>query len=53
MQANVTTHKNSPTSYYVPHRPDDAIREYLRGKYFCTVDLLFHWFGLVCFANKN
>ncbi len=21
--------------------------------YHCTVDLLFDWFGLVCFANKN
>jgi hypothetical protein len=21
--------------------------------YCCTVDLLFDWFGLVCFANKN
>ncbi len=28
-------------------------REYLRGKYHCTVDLLFDWFGFVCFANKN
>ncbi len=28
-------------------------REYLRGKYHCTIDLLFDWFGLVCFANKN
>ncbi len=28
-------------------------REYLRAKYHCTVDLLFDWFGLVCFANKN
>ena len=28
-------------------------REYQRGKYHCTVDLLFDWFGLVCFANKN
>ena len=26
---------------------------YWRGKYHCTVDLLFDWFGLVCFANKN
>jgi hypothetical protein len=25
----------------------------LKGKYHCTVDLLFEWFGLVCFANKN
>ncbi len=28
-------------------------REYQRGKYHCTVDLLFDWFGLVCLANKN
>ncbi len=28
-------------------------REYWRGKYHCTVDFLFDWFGLVCFANKN
>ncbi len=25
----------------------------LKGKYHCTVDLLFDWFGLVCIANKN
>jgi hypothetical protein len=24
-----------------------------REKYHCMVDLLFDWFGLVCFANKN
>ncbi len=24
-----------------------------RGKYHCTIDLLFGWLGLVCFANKN
>jgi len=24
-----------------------------REYYHCTVDLLFDWFGLVCFANKN
>ncbi len=24
-----------------------------RGKYPCTVDLLFDWFGLVCFAKKQ
>jgi hypothetical protein len=23
------------------------------GKYYCTIDLLFDWFELVCFANKN
>jgi hypothetical protein len=25
----------------------------LKGKYHCTVDLLFDWFRLVCFANKK
>ncbi len=30
-----------------------VIREYEMGKYHCTVDLLFDWFGLVCFANIN
>jgi hypothetical protein len=25
----------------------------LKGKYHCTIDLLFDWSGLVCFANKN
>jgi hypothetical protein len=28
-------------------------RKYKRGKYHCTIDLLFDWSGLVCFANKN
>jgi hypothetical protein len=28
-------------------------REYLRGKYHCTIELLFDWFGIVCFANKK
>ncbi len=28
-------------------------REYYREKYNCTIDLLFHLFGLVCFENKN
>ncbi len=23
------------------------------GKYHCTIELLFDWFGSVCFANKN
>jgi len=31
---------------------DTPTREYLRGKYHCTINLLFDWFGLVCFANK-
>jgi hypothetical protein len=25
----------------------------LKGEYPCTVDLLFDWLGLVCFANEN
>jgi hypothetical protein len=25
----------------------------LKGKYQCTIDLLFDWFGLVWFENKN
>ena len=29
------------------------IRVHLRGKYHCTVELLFDLFGLVCLANKN
>ncbi len=29
------------------------VQEILKGKYHCTIDLLFDWFGLVCFANKN
>ncbi len=32
---------------------DGSTREYLWGKYHCTVDLLFDRFGLACFANKN
>jgi hypothetical protein len=30
-----------------------SVQGILKGKYHCTIDLLFHWFGLVCFANKN
>jgi hypothetical protein len=25
----------------------------LKGKYHCTIDLLFDWFRLACFANRN
>jgi hypothetical protein len=28
-------------------------REYLRGKYHCTVDLLFVWFGISCMTTDN
>jgi hypothetical protein len=35
------------------HRFKGLYREYLRGKYHCTIDLLFDWFGLFFSANKN
>jgi hypothetical protein len=28
-------------------------REYLRGKYHCTVDLLFDWFEISCMTTDN
>jgi hypothetical protein len=31
----------------------ERLQGILKGKYHCTIDLLFDWFGLVCFANKN
>ncbi len=31
------------------HRPGNT----KRGKYHCTVDLLFDWIGLVCLENNN
>ncbi len=45
----------SPLKYSLPNQipTDTKFREYWRGKYHCTIDLLFDWFGLVCFANKN
>jgi hypothetical protein len=30
-----------------------ATREYLRGRYHCTIDLLFDWFGLVFLEIKT
>jgi hypothetical protein len=32
---------------------NELIQGILKGKYHCTVDLLFDWLGLVCFANKK
>jgi hypothetical protein len=40
-------------SQFVEVRPVACTREYYRGKYHCTIDLLLYWFALVCFANKN
>ncbi len=28
-------------------------REYQRGKYHCTIDLLFDWFGISCMTTDN
>jgi hypothetical protein len=28
-------------------------REDLRGKYHCTIDLLFDWFGISCMTTDN
>jgi hypothetical protein len=30
-----------------------ASREYQRGKYHCTVDLQFDWFGISCMTTEN
>jgi hypothetical protein len=53
---------------YLPHHPKvkgssqdvDAgtpvcihSKEYLRGKYHCTVDLLFDWLGISCMTTDN
>ncbi len=27
--------------------------EYLKGKYHCTIDLLFDWFGISCMTTDN
>jgi len=34
-------------------RFDRQSKEYWMRKYHCTIDLLFDYFGLVCFANKH
>ena len=39
--------------YFLPLWPLAAAGNTKRGKYHCTIDLLFDWFGLACFANKN
>ncbi len=37
---------------WVPSAMNVLKQGILKGKYHCTIDLMFHWFGLVCFANK-
>jgi hypothetical protein len=43
---------HEPTKVELPASKGQG-REYLRGKYHCTIDLLFDLFGLDCFENKN
>jgi hypothetical protein len=33
--------------------PNTLTREYQRGKYHCTIDLLFYWFGISCMTTDN
>jgi hypothetical protein len=33
--------------------PKPVSREHQRGKYHCTVDLLFDWFGISCMTTDN
>ena len=35
-----------------PHLKPSS-REYLRGKYHCTIDLLLDWFGISCMTTDN
>ncbi len=37
----------------VTHAVHNVAAGILKGEYHCIVDLLFNWFGLVCFAIKN
>jgi hypothetical protein len=34
-------------------RIDGTTREYYRGKYHCTIDLLLDWFGISCMTTDN
>ncbi len=42
-----------PLSLSLTGEEDVCEQGILKGDYNCTVDLLFDWFGLVCFANEN
>ncbi len=39
--------------WVIPSLPKDKCREYLRGKYHCTIDLLFVWFGISCMTTDT
>jgi hypothetical protein len=34
-------------------RVETSAREYSRGNYHCTVDLVFDWFGISCMTTDN
>ncbi len=42
--------RRSDGTFFLIGQPSQGI---LNTKYHCTIDLLFDWFGLVCFANKS
>jgi len=44
---------NMHTSQRDKTYPEASTREYKRGKYYCTVDLLFDWFGISCMTSDN
>ncbi len=45
---------NSPFGGSILSRLQHGLsREYERGKYHCTIDLLFDWFGLACLQTKT
>jgi hypothetical protein len=35
------------------NKPECLTREYYRGTYHCTIDLLFDWFGISCMTSDN
>jgi hypothetical protein len=44
---------NALAFFVPPSVMKEKNREYKRGKYHCTVDLLFDWFGIVCLQIKT
>jgi hypothetical protein len=42
---------SSAAAQHLPRHP--MVEAGNTRKYHCTIGLLFNWFGLVCFANKN
>ncbi len=49
----VKCHIYSSAQIYLRSSYEKLIREYWRGKYHCTVDLLFDWFGISCMKTDN